>query len=190
MSNIIFKHIDHPHIENIFLQALEGYPEIKKHELELVQRSIPKTTMRAQPILDWKFFFKKRRAYRIEMSNHISLSEYIKIEELPEEVLLGWFAHELGHVQDYLHRSGWNMITFAIGYVLFPTFQMGVERRADVFAIQAGFAQAILATKKYILEHSTLPDRYKKRIEKYYMSPDEVALMLAEEEDLKLDKLI
>jgi hypothetical protein len=35
-----------------------------------------------------------------------------------------------------------------------------------------------MAIKKYILEQSTLPNRYKERIDRYYLSPEEVAMMV------------
>jgi hypothetical protein len=39
-----------------------------------------------------------------------------------------------------------------------------------------------MATKLYILERSKLPDHYKDRIRKYYLSPDELELLLLEAE--------
>lgn len=151
--------------------------------------------MRAQPIFNTAFFHKSTRHYRVEISNHTSLSDHIQLKELPPAVLTGWFAHELGHVVDYLDRSALGMIGFGAAYLLFPAFVMGVERRADLFAIDHGFADEILATKQYILEHATLPERYKTRMQRFYLSADEVNLLLAQraeaaEEDLRMDKLL
>jgi hypothetical protein len=181
--NIEFSNIDDTFIEDCFKKAATGFKPLEGHTLILAQKSIPKTNMRAQPILNAAFFNKKTRAYKIEISNHINFSQYIKIEDIPKKVLVGWFAHELGHVMDYLHRSAWNMIHFGIGYWLFPTFRVGAERKADLYAIENGFANEVLATKKFILDHSELPNIYKKRIEKYYMSPDEVSIILQQEAD-------
>ena len=151
--------------------------------------------MRAQPVFNGAFFRKAGRHYRVEISDHTSLKDHIDIEELPPAVLTGWFAHELGHVVDYLDRSALGMIGFGAAYLLFPAFVTGVERRADLFAIDHGFADQILATKQYILEHATLPDRYKTRMQRFYLSADEVNLLLAQraeetEEDLRMDKLL
>lgn len=191
MKNVKFKNIDHKLIENCFLAALEGFHDLHTHQITLIQKTITKTTMRAQPLLNATFFFTSKRDYKIEISNHANLRNYIKVEELPEKVLIGWFAHELGHVQDYLNRSAWGMIKFGLGYSLFPTFQMGAERKADIYAIKAGFAKEILETKKYILSHTSLPSRYKDRIERFYMSPDEVAIYVdKEEKKIKMDHLI
>lgn len=108
------------------------------------------------------------------MSDHLQVAQYIQIEELPREVLIGWFAHELGHIMDYRTRSVLSLLWFVMGYLLFPTHRMGAERRADLFALEQGFGPNLLATKTYILEHSNLPDAYKNRIQKYYLSPTEL----------------
>ncbi len=147
--------------------------------------------MNAQPILNCRFFNRPRRHYIINLSNNMHLEDRIAIHELPEEVLVGWFAHELGHLCDYLYRSAFSMLRFGVGYLVFPNYRTGAERKADIFAIEHGFADELIATKKYILEKSALPDAYKKRIELYYMSADEVALMVQgkEAEALRMDRL-
>jgi hypothetical protein len=43
-----------------------------------------------------------------------------------------------------------------------------------------------MATKLYILDHSRLPDYYKKRIRKYYLSPDELELLLLDAEPARI----
>lgn len=191
MENITFKNVTNTHIQKCFLAALNNYPRLKSHDLQLIQRPIPETTMRAQPIFNAAFWNPSKRAYKVEISNHTKLESFIKIAELPANVLIGWFAHELGHVMDYLDRSGWNLIRFGLGYYFFPTFRMGAERKADLYAIQANFAKEIIETKTFILEHYEMPNVYKDRIRKYYMSPQEVGLLIeGQEEGIMLDQLI
>lgn len=188
---IEFKNIDNAFVKACFKKAVAGYQALENNTIILSQKATPKTNMRAQPVLDAKIFNTKKRTYKIEISNHSNFAQYLKIEELPEIVLVGWFAHELGHVMDYFHRSAGNMIRFGLGYWLFPNFRIGAERKADLYAIENGFAKEILATKKFILEHSSLPDFYKKKIEKYYMSPDEVTLLLEQTQDnLTIDQAL
>ncbi|MGB3545954.1 MAG: hypothetical protein WBA17_03220 [Saprospiraceae bacterium] len=182
--DITYENVDSPFIRSCFEETLLGYPELAPHKLVLRQHSMPKHNMRAQPILNGSIFRRARRGFRLEISNHISFSEHIDMDELPRDVLVGWLAHELGHVKDYLTRSIGNMIAFGIAYATMPTFVTGAERRADLYAIEAGFARQIQATKKYILSHSTLPDSYKQKIERYYMSPDEVALLIEQQEEI------
>lgn len=137
--------------------------------------------MNARPIFNRYFFNKKNRAYLIGVSPIIKVDEHTRIEDVPEKPLVGWFVHELGHIMDYLDRSGWNLIKFGLSYIISGTFRMGAERKADVYAIGQGCSDYILATKKYILEHSNLSNRYKTRIERYYMSLDELGLLIEKE---------
>lgn len=176
--DIEFKNIKQNFVRNCFRKALQGYPELAERKITLLMRPVARTNMRAQPVIDFYFFNKKRRRYKIEISNHPNFARYLSLEDLPETVLVGWFAHELGHVLDYLHRSAWNMIKFGLGYWWFHNFRIGAERKADVFAIQNGFADEVIATKKYILEQSSLPNRYKDQIRKYYLSAEEIAMMV------------
>lgn len=172
-----FKDLRAEHIKACFLKAYQGFPELHHHRIVVRQRKMAKTTMNAQPLLNWHFFRQSKRQYIVNLTDNMNLEDRIAIHELPEEVLVGWFAHELGHVCDYLNRGILRMVQFGVGYLLLPTYRAGAERIADVFAVEHGFAKAIIATKKYILDHSSLPEGYKKRIELYYMSPDEVAMI-------------
>ncbi len=187
-----FQNFQSQHIEDCFYKAYKGFPEVWEHRLVVRKKRMNRTTMQAQPIFNFAFFSKEKRHYRIDFSNNMHLKTRVRVSELPEEVLVGWFAHELGHVVDYLPRSACNMAKFAMGYLMHPNFRIGAERKADIFAIKHGFAEAIISTKKFILEKSQLPNEYKKRIELYYMSADEVALMVQDEENkmLRMDKLI
>lgn len=182
-QNVVFDNISSPYIRKCFLRAYQGFEALHYNKIILSRRSLSKTNMQAQPVRNLHFWNRKKRAYRVTLSNHIELEQYFKPEDLPEEVLVGWFAHELGHIMDYLNRSGWNLIKFALGYLLFENHRVGTERRADVFAIERGFSDQLVATKQFILEHADLPKKYKRRIKKYYLSVEEV-------EELRLDKII
>lgn len=193
MENVHFKNVNSLHIKNCFLEALQGFPPLRDRHISLVQRPISKTTMRAQPVLGISFWLKPKRRFKVEINNRAKIGSMIQMEDLERPVLIGWFAHELGHIMDYLERGPMSMIGFALGYLFFPTFRTGAERRADLYAIDYGFADYILATKKFILEQSELSNTYKRRIERYYMSPAEVALLVenrAEDESLAMDQLL
>ncbi|PHN06381.1 hypothetical protein [Flavilitoribacter nigricans] len=191
-SNITFESIKSEFVRNAFLKAYAPYKILDPHPIIVRRKPVSDTTMRAQPVINFDFWNRKKRHYRIDISNHTELEQHVPIPDLPEEVLVGWFAHELGHIVDYQHRSAFGMIRFGLGYLLMPTFRIGAERQADIYAIDRGFGNTLLATKTFILEQSTLPDHYKKRIQKYYMSPDEIATLLNEQDsdELKMDELI
>lgn len=172
-----FKGLQSDHIKACFLKAFQAFPELHDHLIVVRQRKMAKTTMNAQPLLNWHFFRRSRRGYIINLTDNMHVADRVAIYELPENVLVGWFAHELGHVCDYLHRGVLRMLQFGFGYLLLPTYRTGAERIADISAVEHGFADAIIATKKYILAHSGLSPSYKRRLELYYMSPDEVAMI-------------
>ncbi len=49
-----------------------------------------------------------------------------------------------------------------------------MERTADTYAIQHGMGDYILKTKNFILDNANLSEKYKQRIRKLYISPEEV----------------
>lgn len=191
-NNIIFESINSDRIKDAFLRAYGSFEGLHQHRLTIRKLRVSNTTMRAQPILNFQFWDRKKRHYRIDICDHTTLEHATPLRKLPQEVLIGWFAHELGHIVDYQNRTPLGMLRFGLGYLLMSTYRIGAERQADIYAIEHGFFDYLLATKKYILEQSSLPNHYKKRIEKYYMSPDEIALLLEkrESDDLKMDKII
>ncbi len=177
---VSFKNVTTDYLKDCFLKAHIAFDSLHYNPIYLQQLALPDYTMRAQPVLNWHFWKPKRRHYRIQMSNHLKIAQYIQLDELPPKVLIGWFAHELGHLMDYHRRSVWSLFGFILGYVAFPTHRIGAERRADLYALEKGFGEELMATKLYILEQSTLPDRYKDRIRKYYLSPAELEDILRE----------
>jgi len=76
------------------------------------------------------------------------------------------------------------MISFGLGYALWSHYMRKAERVADTIAVNHGFGAEVRATKNYLLEHATLTPHYKARLEKYYLSADELeGLILAWEKE-------
>lgn len=182
-QSLSFTNVGSPYLRECFMEAYSRFSELHDNRNTLEQLPLSGYTMRAQPVPGWGIISRNSRAYRVQMSNHLEIEQYIKVENLPREVLVGWFAHELGHILDYHQRSFIGLVTFLIGYLLFPRYRSGAERQADMFAVAKGFGKELLATKSYILDQSDLPDRYKDRIRKYYLSPDELETFLMNEEE-------
>lgn len=122
------------------------------------------------------------------MSPTSQINEKISTVDLPESVLKGWFAHELGHLMDYKSRNWLVVASMGIGYVLFRNSRLAMEKRADMYALEFGFGQEILATKNFILSHAELSSRYKKQIMLYYLSPAEIERLIAEETPQDLEE--
>lgn len=174
--NITFKNIESEKIKACFLEVYNRYEALHKYELTLVQKPINSSTMQAQPIVSIKSLFTGVRKYQIKLGIYVKDSDEIQVTDLPHEVLTGWFAHELGHVIDYEPRSNFGMIIYGIKYLYSQKFKRKAEHEADNYAVNHGFANEIIATKRYILENDFLGDSYKDIINKYYMSITDVEM--------------
>ena len=180
---IVFQNVQSPHLRRWFAETLAAYPELLPHPVYLRKLPTRYSTMRAQPVLNRYFWRRATRHYRVDFSSHLEVTEHVRVRELPREVIVGWFAHELGHLVDYLHRPWRGMVAFGLGYALWSRYMREAERRADTIAVDHGFGSEIIATKQYLMDHATLPAHYKKRLQKYYLSADEIeGLITAYEE--------
>lgn len=175
-------------------KALTFYPELKDVPIEFkFKKSIKKSTMQAQPVFKSFFVPRGQRAYIILISEkfHIEDEEY-KITDMDKDVLIGWIGHELGHVIDYKDRSAFGMLLFGLKYLFSPMHIREVERTADTFAVQRGMQDYILATKDFILNNTQISPKYKARIKRLYMSPEEIMELVnkqgPKETEEKVDK--
>ncbi len=157
-------------------EALSYFPELWQTRIDFVFKDkIKNAVMQAQPRIRTLFKKKDTRTYKIKISRELQLGETSKpIEEVPHEILVGWIAHELGHVMDYLDRSSFQMIGFGFNYITSKSFLMNAEYEADKHAISHGCADLIIKTKNFILNNQHLSDDYKARINRLYISPEEV----------------
>ncbi len=167
--------------------ALSHYPELAHTPIEFKFKSkIKKSTMQAQPVFGHLFRSKKKRGYKILISEEIEINKKIlKTVEMPSKIMIGWLGHELGHVCDFKDRSGLNLIGFGIGYLFSRNYIREAERRADTFAVAHGMEEYILDTKEFILKKAGLSQKYVDRIKDLYLSPEEI-MTLVEERDLPL----
>lgn len=151
---------------------MERYTSLHLFNIVLVQRQIKSSTMQAHPIIN---LGKMRiKSYKVMVADYVRDSDELKVEEMPKNVLIGWFAHELGHIVDYAPHNTWQMLRFGFKYLLSSKFKKETEHSADVIAVEHGFAPEIIAAKRYILENELMGQKYKDKISKYYMSIDEV----------------
>lgn len=174
-------------IREVTLIALSHYPELMDVEIDFdLKRQIKGSVMQAQPKIGSLLFnSKKNRKYRVKISRHLEMDdEWLPIEEVPQNVLLGWIGHELGHIMDYLDRSRFGLISFGVRYVTSNNFVTQAEITADSFAVAGGLGNNLVDTKNYILNNERLPEEYRNKIRELYMSPGEImTLVEVEEED-------
>jgi hypothetical protein len=164
--------------------ALSHYPELANTTIEFkFKKHIKKSTMQAQPSFWSVFKPKKKRSYKILISEKIKIADSVYFtKDMPSEIMIGWLGHELGHVMDFEQRSGLNLIGFGIKYITSKKYIRGAERRADAYAVTHGMESYILATKEFILEKAGLTQKYIDRIKNFYLSPEEI-MTLVEERD-------
>lgn len=170
------KHIIPDQIKEEAEMALSYFPELKEIAIEFrFKRNIKKSTMLAQPAIRTIFKDKTKRAYIIFISETFKISnKRFLTKHIPSDIMIGWLGHELGHVMDYQKRSWFNLIIFGIKYLFVEKHIVEAERAADTFAVQHGMYDYILKTKNFILNHANITERYKNRIKKYYLSPEEI----------------
>lgn len=171
--NISFKGVDNEEVKKCFLQVLSKYESLHKYPIILKQRAIKSSTMQAQPILSLRSILGVKQ-YQVKLAIYVRDSQSLKVDNLPEDVLIGWFAHELGHVVDYERYNLFQMLSYGLKYMFSDSFKKDAEHAADRIAMENGFKEHILITKRYILEHELLAEGYKDKIRKYYMPIEDV----------------
>tara|TARA_R110002050_G_scaffold59259_2_gene132564 strand:- start:11661 stop:12236 length:576 start_codon:yes stop_codon:yes gene_type:complete len=176
------QHIIPDTIKKEALLALSHYPELKETKIEFkFKKNIKKSIMQAQPTFWSLLRSKKHRSYKILMSSTFKIDgEAFQTKDIPTNVMIGWLGHELGHVMDYRNRSSLNLIWFGIKYKLSDNHIKEAEIAADSYAIQKDMENYLLDTKNFILNKTNLSEAYKARIKKYYLSPDEIMLLVEE----------
>ena len=169
--------------------ALSYYPELKNTAINFeFKKNIKKSTMQAQPTASSFLKRKGQRSYNIFISETVKISgEVLNTIDMPQEVLIGWIGHELGHVMDYKNRSNLNLMWFGVKYLLSDNHIATAERAADTYAVQSGMEQYILKTKDFILSQANLEQSYIARIKKYYLSPEEI-MDIINQRDAKLSE--
>lgn len=161
-------------------EVLAFFPELADVQIDFVfKKKINKCFMQAQP--KWYGFFqsKSKRDYVIKISRSFQLEgSAIPIEEMPSDVLKGWFAHELGHIMDYQDRSAFSLMKFGFSYITSRKYMMEAERTADVKAIHCNLGEYLLSSKNFILNHTDIPLEYKEKINRFYMSAEEATELI------------
>ncbi|MGB7393704.1 MAG: hypothetical protein WA913_04865 [Pricia sp.] len=164
--------------------ALSHYPSLKDTPITFkFKKNIKKSTMQAQPVIGSLFRSRKKREYVVLISEKIKISgkEFLT-KDVPKDILIGWLGHELGHIMDYHDRSSLNLMWFGLKYSFSGSYLKEAERAADTYAVSHGMAPYILKTKGFILNNAEIQEKYKKRIRKFYLSPEEIMAMVDKKE--------
>ncbi len=176
-------------IEKEALLALSHYPELTSTTIAFqFKKKLRTSIMKAQPVFKDLLRSKRKRRYRILISERFQLGDSLyETKNLSSEILVGWLGHELGHVLDYKNRSSLNLLGFGLGYTFSGSFIKKAERTADSFAVSHGLSKQILAAKNFILTEAGIAEKYRNRIKRLYLSPDEIMIMAQEFADKAKD---
>lgn len=168
------------------MKALQHYPELQAKKIVFkYTRKQGTSIMKAQPIIKSILRVGDDREYVIFVNRTLSLGKTTsEISEIPESILVGWFGHELGHVMDYESRSKWGLIRFGLGYFFSAKYIRKAEQKADEIAVRHGLGEEILQTKNFILNHADLSEKYKRKIRKLYLSPEQLMEFIKGEKEL------
>jgi len=175
-------------IEKNVLKALSFYPELENTTIGFIFKTNIKTSvMQAQPVFITLLRRRKNRRYRINISEYFKLiNTQIPIQQIPDDVMIGWIGHELGHILDYEGKSNAGMVSFGYRYYFHSSFVKHAEMVADSLAVERGMGNYIVATKRFILDHAELPQSYKNKIARLYLSPDVIVEQVRKLEEKKL----
>ena len=156
--------------------ALNYFPQLEYVNITFkFKRDIKKSTMQAQPDFKSLFTPRSKRKYYIFISEKFKISgQEFETVDIPSDIITGWIGHELGHILDYEERGTLNLIWYGIKYLYLENHIRDAERSADTFAVNQGMEDYILKTKNFILNHADIDPDYRKRIKKYYLSPEEI----------------
>lgn len=178
-------------LHGIINEALSYYPDLEETHINFVfKKRHSSAFMEARPSLDFVITPKKFRSYYIYITREIIIGhDTMYIGDVPHDVLLGWIGHELGHVRDYEDRSNLGMVFYGLGYVFLPPHKRKVEYQADLKAIGHGLSEEIIATKDFILKEADLPKYYKRKIKRYYLSPEQIRAEVTRLEKEQAEKL-
>lgn len=179
-----------PEIEKNVLKALSFYTELKTTSIHFIFKAKIKTSvMQAQPVFTTLLLKRKSRRYRINISEHFKLiNSQMPIVEIPDDVMIGWIGHELGHILDYEGKSSGEIVSFGYHYLFHPDFVKHAEMVADFLAVERGMGHYIVATKRFILDHAQLPQAYKDKIRRLYLSPDVIVEQVKKLEEKKMQQ--
>ncbi len=178
------QHVIPKQIEVEVKKALAYYPQLDNTRIEFkFKKNIKKSTMQARPTFGSFFRIRKNTKYVILISETFKISDKeFMTRHIPSDIFIGWIGHELGHIMDYQNRSKLNLIWFGIKYLLSDNHIVEAERAADSFAVAFGMEDYILKTKDFILNHAEITQSYKDRIQKYYLSPEEIMELVKQRE--------
>ena len=155
------------------LVALSCYPELAETNIQFKPKRI-KYTMNARPKSGNIFKKKNNRKYVVLLNNEKGKNKGMTIDSLSFSVLVAWFGHELAHIYTYENMSNAQITSFTAKYLFSTNYKRKVERYTDYINIMRGLGKPTYNGLNYILNDESISPKYRRKKEKFYLSPDEV----------------
>lgn len=159
-------------IELECLTALSFFPELK-HRKIIFRFGNPVSTMVSRPCPGSLFSRKSNRVYMIILKNPGLSANGLEWQKLSFNALVGWIAHELGHIVHYSSKTNIGVLLTGIAYA-HPGSRKKLERFTDQLVILHGLGTALYEGTAYSIQHPGISDNYRKRLIRYYLSPQEI----------------
>ena len=165
-------HLYPTEIEQEARKALAGYPELNDTHIEFKWGKIARQSfMLAQPIIPTLLKHRSKRGYQIIMKRHFFMDNpKFPNGRVLSNVIVGWLAHELGHVLDYKDRSSINLMWFGVMYYFSHDFLRKADISADKNAVERGFIDSIVESKRFDRNPKYFPQSYINKLNTLYPS--------------------
>lgn len=150
-----------PIIKDEFIVALNCFPDIRSKRLDFKYKKI-KGTMNARPDFLNIIRSKANRKYVVLFNNNKGRNKGIPLEELSSAARLGWYGHEVAHLQSYQMMSNVQMLLFSLRYITSINYVKKAERFTDYLAIEHGLIFQIYESGKYLSTYGNVTNAYKK----------------------------
>jgi len=161
---------------NAFYTALSAYPELMPCRIHIVEKKI-KSTMAARPGFGSAMFRSAtNRRYKIFV-NVFPKANAPLFDEFSLNAQIGIFAHELAHFLHYLDIGRGGLLRDAVNYGN-ADFKSDFERATDSVAIARGFGWQCYDFAMQLSNNPRVPDQYKESKKKFYLSPEEIFLLM------------
>jgi hypothetical protein len=124
----------------------------------------------------------------IYLNNNNGKIKTMNAEEMPYRALVGKLGHELAHILDYTTMSNVALLRFSSMYVSSNEFMKKTERKTDLTAIRHGLSKELHECRSLALLNECVHIAYKRRLEKYYLSPNEIYVFFEETESNSVER--
>lgn len=164
-------------LEKPSIIALAHYPELKETRIKFKKAHLP-YSMDARPSFFSIFKPARKRTYIIRVNDLLSNSSGFVADSLELSAQIGLLGHEYAHIAFYQSKSGIELIGVFLRYITRKSYKAKIERDTDTSAIKHGLGNELRAFSYNMHHIQNISKNYKKRLERYYLSTEEIETLL------------